>query len=84
MDNNQFINFLKSCINVDIMDIIYFSNSVMNISGVIMGLPIFDSLRNNLYLRRVFGKETTQNGYKGKFHGYAMDKSELKKMAMFY
>lgn len=75
MDDYQYFNFLKNCNEVGMKKIIYFSSSTLALSGMIKHF-----FANNNIIRKLFMKEPIIDGYKGKLHGYARSKRELKKL----
>ena len=75
MDDFQFIDFLKQCHALEIKKIIYFSSATLSLSAIIKHL-IFQN--NNI--RKLFNKKLINHKNKGKFHGYARSKSQLKKI----
>ncbi|MBT6718825.1 MAG: hypothetical protein HOB18_14485 [Nitrospina sp.] len=78
MDDEVFVEVLKSLKESGLQELIDFHSGCMNSMQVLSSIPFFEKLKSVNMVRRFFGKEAVSS--EGQFHGYSRSRASLRKI----
>jgi hypothetical protein len=78
MDDEIFIQFLRSCKANGLKEIIDFNPGYLCLTDILLNHFSIEKIKSNNLIRRTFGKKPKP--LKGKFHGYARSRASLRRI----